>query len=83
MRTGTRREFYPRASSQWIPIAKDVADLAPLQSVAIPGSFTIAPGETYDFTFTPEKSGVIEFKYDLILLDEHVTQLANAMTEVR
>jgi FtsP/CotA-like multicopper oxidase with cupredoxin domain len=62
---------------EWTPIAKDGADLASVQSVAIPASFTIAPGETYDFTFTPEKSGEIEFKYDLILLDEHVTQVAN------
>jgi FtsP/CotA-like multicopper oxidase with cupredoxin domain len=68
---------------EWTPIAKDGADLASVQSVAIPASFTIAPGETYDFTFTPEKSGVIEFKYDLILLDEHVTQVANVMAEVR
>jgi FtsP/CotA-like multicopper oxidase with cupredoxin domain len=68
---------------EWTPIAKDGADLASVQSVAIPASFTIAPGETYDFTFTPEKSGEIEFKYDLILLDEHVTQVANVMAEVR
>ena len=62
---------------EWTPIAKDGADLASVQSVATPASFTIAPGETYDFTFTPEKSGEIEFKYDLILLDEHVRQVAN------
>jgi FtsP/CotA-like multicopper oxidase with cupredoxin domain len=68
---------------EWFPIAKDGADLASVQSVATPASFTIAPGETYDFTFTPEKSGVIEFKYDLILLDEHVTQVANVTAEVR
>jgi FtsP/CotA-like multicopper oxidase with cupredoxin domain len=68
---------------EWTPIAKDGADLASVQSVAIPASFTIAPGETYDFTFTPEKPGEIEFKYDLILLDEHVTQVANVMAEVR
>jgi len=61
---------------QWIPIAKDGADLAAVQSVATPASFTIAPGETYDFTLTPEKSGEIEFKYDLLLLDEHVRQVA-------
>ena len=67
----------------WIPTAKDGADLASVQSVATSASFTIAPGETYDFTLTPRKSGVIEFKYDLILLDEHVTQVANVMAEVR
>jgi hypothetical protein len=54
-----------------------------VQSVATPASFTIAPGETYDFTFTPEKPGNIEFKYDLLLLDEHVTQVANVTAEVR
>jgi FtsP/CotA-like multicopper oxidase with cupredoxin domain len=68
---------------EWSPIAKDGADLASVQSVATPASFTIAPGETYDFTFTPEKPGKIEFKYDLILLDEHVTQIANVTAEVR
>jgi FtsP/CotA-like multicopper oxidase with cupredoxin domain len=61
---------------EWIPIAKDGADLASVQSVATPASFTIAPGETYDFAFTPEKAGKIEFKYDQILLDEHVRQVA-------
>jgi FtsP/CotA-like multicopper oxidase with cupredoxin domain len=68
---------------EWTPIAKDGADLASGLSVAAPASLTIAPGETYDFTFTPEKSGEVEFKYDLILLDEHVTQVANVTAEVR
>lgn len=68
---------------EWTPIAKDGADLASVQSVATPASFTIAPGETYDFTFTSEKPGKIEFKYNLILLDEHVTQVANVAAEVR
>jgi FtsP/CotA-like multicopper oxidase with cupredoxin domain len=68
---------------EWIPIAKDGADLGPDQLVATPASFTIAPGETYDFTFTPEKSGEIEFKYDLILLDEHVRQVATVRAKAR
>jgi manganese oxidase len=68
---------------EWTPIAKDGTDLPSVQSVATPASFTIAPGETYDFTFTPEKPGKIEFKHDLILLDEHVTQVANVTAEVR
>lgn len=68
---------------EWIPIAKDGADLGSVQSVATPASFTIAPGETYDFTFTPEKLGEIEFKYDLILLDEHVRQVGTVTAKVR
>ena len=60
---------------EWIPTAKDGADLAPAQSVATTASFTIAPGETYDFTLTPERSGKIEFTYDQSLLDEHVKQV--------
>lgn len=68
---------------EWIPIAKDGADLASVQSVAIPASFTIAPGETYDFAFTPEKSGKIEFTYDQGLLDEHIKQVATLTAEVR
>jgi FtsP/CotA-like multicopper oxidase with cupredoxin domain len=68
---------------EWIPIAKDGADLGSVKSVATPASFTIAPGETYDFTFTPEKSGEIEFKYDQTLLDEHVRQVATVTAKVR
>ncbi len=41
---------------EWTPVAKDGADLPSEQSIATPASFTIAPGETYDFTFTPEKT---------------------------
>lgn len=68
---------------KWIPIAKDGADLASVQSVANSASFTITPGETYDFRFTPETPGKVEFKYDLILLDEHITQVANVTAEIR
>ena len=68
---------------QWIPVAKDGADLASVQSVATPASFTIAPGETYDFAFTPEKSGKIDFTYDQSLLDEHVRQVATVTGEVQ
>jgi FtsP/CotA-like multicopper oxidase with cupredoxin domain len=68
---------------EWIPIAKDGANLPSVQSVATSASFTIAPGETYDFTLTPEKAGKIQFKYDLILLDEHVRQVATVTEQVR
>jgi FtsP/CotA-like multicopper oxidase with cupredoxin domain len=68
---------------EWIPLAKDGADLASVQSVATPASFTIAPGETYDFALTPANSGEIEFQYDLILLDEHVTQVAKVAAAPR
>jgi FtsP/CotA-like multicopper oxidase with cupredoxin domain len=68
---------------EWVPIAKDGADLPSVQSVATPATFTIAPGETYDFTLTPEKSGKIEFTYDQSLLDEHVRQIAMVKKEVR
>ena len=68
---------------EWTPIAKDGADFVAAQPRSTPASFTIAPGETYDFTFTPRKSGTIEFKYDLILLDEHVMQVANIEPEAR
>ncbi len=68
---------------EWTPIAKDGADLAPVPSVTTPASFTIAPGETYDFTFTPGKPGKIEFTYDQSLLDEHVRQVAAVSAEGR
>lgn len=67
---------------EWVPIAKDGADLPSVQSVATPATFTIAPGETYDFTLIPEKSGKMEFTYDQSLLDEHVRQVANVKAEV-
>ena len=68
---------------EWIPVAKDGVELSPAQSVATAASFTIAPGETYDFAFTPQKPGELEFKYDLILLNEHVRQVAQITDEVR
>lgn len=68
---------------EWIPIAKDGADLKPEQSIATPASLTIAPGETYDFAFTPDKSGKIEFTYDQALLNEHVKQVAVVAGESR
>ncbi len=68
---------------EWVPIAKDGADLGSAQSVATSASFIIAPGETYDFTLTPKKSDVIEFRYDQSLLDEHITQVANVKAAVR
>lgn len=67
---------------EWIPIAKDGADLPALQCVATPASFTIAPGETYDFTLIPKRSGKIAFTYDQTLLDEHIRQVAT-VGEVR
>jgi len=68
---------------EWVPIAKDGADLPSVQSVATPATMTIAPGETYDFTLTPGKSGQIEFTYDQTLLDEHVRQVATVTANVR
>ena len=68
---------------EWIPVAKDGADLASVQSVPTRASFTIAPGETYDFTLTPRRSGTIEFTYDQSLLDEHVKQVATVTGEVQ
>ena len=68
---------------EWTAVAKDGADLPPAQSIATPASFTIAPGETYDFTFNPEKSSDIEFTYDLLLLNEHVKQTAHVTAEAR
>jgi FtsP/CotA-like multicopper oxidase with cupredoxin domain len=68
---------------EWIPIAKDGADLKPDQSIATPASLTIAPGETYDFALTPETSGKIEFTYDQVLLNEHVRQVATVTAEGR
>jgi FtsP/CotA-like multicopper oxidase with cupredoxin domain len=58
----------------WTALAKDGADLPSAQAVTGPASFLIAPGETYDFQFRPEREGDIQLTLDLTLLKEKVTQ---------
>ena len=58
----------------WTSLAKDGMDLPPAQAVASPASFLIAPGETYDFQFRPEREGDLKLSLDLALLKEKVTQ---------
>lgn len=41
----------------WRPIAKDGADLPARQRELCPAQLTIGVGETYDFEFSPEKTG--------------------------
>jgi FtsP/CotA-like multicopper oxidase with cupredoxin domain len=59
----------------WTALAKDGADLPPEQALASPASFLIAPGETYDFQFRPEREGDLKLTLDLALLKEKVTQV--------
>ena len=46
----------------WRPIAKDGADLAPLQRVTRPAQQEIGVGETYDFELTPETPGTLRLE---------------------
>lgn len=38
------------------------AELASARVIVTPASFTVAQGKAYDFTFTPDIHGKIEFK---------------------
>lgn len=58
----------------WTSLAKDGADLPPAQAVSGPAAFLIAPGETYDFQFRPEREGEMELTFELLLLKEKITQ---------
>ena len=62
------------APVSWSALAKDGADLPAQQAVSSPAAFLIAPGETYDFLFHPQKEGAMELLFDLTLLKEKVIQ---------
>jgi FtsP/CotA-like multicopper oxidase with cupredoxin domain len=59
---------------EWSALAKDGADLPAAQALAARASFTIAPGETYDFTFRPERASTMELMVELPFFHEKVTQ---------
>jgi FtsP/CotA-like multicopper oxidase with cupredoxin domain len=42
---------------RWTPVAKDGADLSPMQSVSRPSFVMMGAGETGDFLYTPERPG--------------------------
>lgn len=58
----------------WKSLAKDGADLPPEQALTTLASFSIAPGETYDFQVRPERDGDMRLTLDLALFKEKVTQ---------
>jgi manganese oxidase len=62
------------APVQWTPVAKDGADLPPAQMNALPASFIIAPGETYDFRFRPEEDGDFTLSAEIAVFEEKLTQ---------
>ena len=65
----------------WKALCKDGADLPPEQALSGPASFLIAPGETYDFQFRPEREGEMEFTLDLTLLKERIAQVIRVHAE--
>lgn len=48
---------------QWRALAKDGADLPPRQAVMRPAEMVFAPGEIFDFEYTPSAAGQLELKY--------------------
>jgi manganese oxidase len=58
----------------WTSFAKDGAELPPEQALNGPANLVIAPGETYDFQFRPEREGDLELSLEIVLLKEKVTQ---------
>ncbi len=49
----------------WRAVAKDGADLPPLAATSRPADFQLAPGETYDFAFTPDQPGELRLEVQL------------------
>jgi len=47
----------------WRAFAKDGATLPPNQATERPAVLVFDPGETYDFTFTPQKSGELSLVF--------------------
>ena len=58
----------------WSSLAKDGADLPAAQALTGPASFSISPGETYDFQVRPERNEDMELTLELPLLKEKVIQ---------
>jgi manganese oxidase len=54
----------------WTAFAKDGADLPAQQALALPASFTIAPGETYDFKLRPDGTTRMQLSLSIPLLNE-------------
>lgn len=53
------------AAVDWLPLAKDGADLPASLRVAQPAKVRVFPGETYDFEFQPAKPGEIRLEATL------------------
>jgi len=47
---------------EWVPVAKDGADLPPARQVATPAFVRTNVGETYDFAFTPRDTGSLRLE---------------------
>jgi hypothetical protein len=47
----------------WREVAKDGADLPASQAVTRPAALLFAPGEIYDFDFTPGAAGPLTFRF--------------------
>ncbi|HEX6644586.1 MAG TPA: multicopper oxidase domain-containing protein [Gemmatimonadales bacterium] len=43
--------------TEWVPVAKDGAELPAAERVAVPAALQAGPGETADFAFTPREPG--------------------------
>jgi len=48
---------------RWRPLAKDGYDLPVAARVPVPAQQDVADGETYDFTYTPQRSGMLHVEF--------------------
>ena len=51
-----------RGISQWLPVAKDGAELSPALRRMAPARLLAGPGETADFEFTPAAPGTLRLE---------------------
>ena len=54
--------FDDRGITQWLPVAKDGADLSPARRRMTPARLLAGPGETADFEFTPSAPGPLRLE---------------------
>jgi manganese oxidase len=57
----------PDGLTKWRAVGKDGADLPTSQSVTRDAFQEIAPGETYDFDFAPDKPGTLTVRFETVV----------------
>jgi len=60
----------------WRPLAKDGADLPAAATIDRAAELQLSPGETYDFTITPNRPGTLRLEVELKSPAETLTAVA-------